>query len=119
MTLPGSGHPGASVAFFEPGSRSQVWCEDITMSDGLKLYAIPNHKNGYKALITAQYADVSVETPAYEHGVDNKKPEFLKLNPHGKVEPPPRCHDVPFLLVLGYYVVRSLQKQIICFSVLG
>ena len=65
------------------------------MSDGLKLYAIPNHKNGYKVLITAQYAGVSVETPPYEHGVDNKKPEFFKLNPHGKVEPPPVCQMIP------------------------
>ena len=87
-------HPGFSsavVSFVEPFSWSQLGCQDISMSDGLKLYAIPNHKNGYKALITAQYAGVSVETPPYEHRVDNKKPEFLKLNPHGKVEPPPVC----------------------------
>ena len=89
--------PGYSraVSFVEPFSWSQVWCDDITMSNGLKLYAIPNHKNGFKALITAQYAGVSVETPPYEHGVDNKKPEFFKLNPHGKVEPPPAWLMIP------------------------
>ena len=80
-----------TLSFVEPFSWSQAWWRDINMSDGLKLYAIPNHKNGFKALITAQYAGVSIETPPYEHGVDNKKPEFYKLNPHGKVEPPPVC----------------------------
>ena len=87
------------------------------MSDGLKLIAIPNHKNGFKALITAQYAGVSVETPAYEHGVDNKKPEFLKLNPHGKVEPPPRCHDVGASIAVVRCCSRSTAetKCLSCF----
>jgi len=93
------------VSFVEPFSWSQVGCQDITMSDGLKLYAIPNHKNGFKALITAQYAGVSVETPAYEHNVDNKKPEFLKLNPHGKVEPPPVCQVDSLNAIIDRWII--------------
>lgn len=44
------------------------------------------NKNAYKALIAAEYVGVKVNTtPTFEMGVTNKSPEFLKLNPYGKV----------------------------------
>lgn len=44
------------------------------------------NKNAYKTLIAAEYVGVKVETtPDFQMGVTNKTPEFLKLNPIGKV----------------------------------
>eukprot|EP00884_Botryococcus_braunii_P006615 jgi/Botrbrau1/15955/Bobra.0340s0003.1 len=51
----------------------------------LSLYTYPNNKNAYKALITAQYVGAEIDIPQFQMGVDNKKPDFLKLNPFGKV----------------------------------
>ncbi|KAM7478776.1 hypothetical protein LguiA_026989 [Lonicera macranthoides] len=52
----------------------------------LVLHAGKTNKNAYKALIAAEYAGVKVEiTPNFEMGVSNKTPEFLKMNPIGKV----------------------------------
>ena len=52
----------------------------------LKLYTYPGNKNAYKALIAAQYVSVDIEVPSdFQFGVTNKTPEFLKLNPNGKV----------------------------------
>lgn len=50
------------------------------------LHAGNNNKNAYKALIAAEYSEVKVElVPEFEMGVSNKTPEFLKMNPIGKV----------------------------------
>eukprot|EP00250_Pteridium_aquilinum_P007323 c17066_g1_i1 orf=219-1505(+) len=44
------------------------------------------NKNAIKALVAAEYAGVKVElTKDFQFGVSNKTPEFLKLNPFGKV----------------------------------
>ncbi|KAL6184392.1 hypothetical protein ACLB2K_045794 [Fragaria x ananassa] len=52
----------------------------------LVLHAASNNKNGYKALIAAEYCGVKVElVKDFQMGVSNKTPEFLKLNPIGKV----------------------------------
>lgn len=52
----------------------------------LTLYSNPGNKNTGKAKIAAQYAGVAIDVPAgFEFGKTNKTPEFLKLNPHGKV----------------------------------
>ncbi|KAM0977463.1 hypothetical protein ACFX13_020567 [Malus domestica] len=52
----------------------------------LVLHAGKTNKNGYKALITAEYTGVKVElAPNFDMGVSNKTPEYLKLNPIGKV----------------------------------
>ncbi|GLT85754.1 hypothetical protein SLE2022_039320 [Rubroshorea leprosula] len=52
----------------------------------LILYAGKTNKNAFKALIAAEYSGVDVK-PAenFEIGVSNKAPEFLKMNPIGKV----------------------------------
>lgn len=50
-----------------------------------KLHTYSNNPRAQKALIAAEYAQVSVEVPPFEMGKDNKTPEFLKLFPLGKV----------------------------------
>jgi elongation factor 1-gamma len=50
------------------------------------LYAGKTNKNAYKALIAAEYSGVDVKLAEnFEMGVTNKTPEFLKMNPIGKV----------------------------------
>lgn len=50
------------------------------------LHAGNTNKNGFKALIAAEYSGVSVElVKNFEMGVSNKTPDFLKMNPIGKV----------------------------------
>lgn len=52
----------------------------------LVLYAGNTNKNGFKALIAAEYSGVNIElVKNFEMGVSNKTPEFLKMNPIGKV----------------------------------
>ncbi|RHN65166.1 putative translation elongation factor EF1B, gamma chain, S-crystallin [Medicago truncatula] len=44
------------------------------------------NKNAYKARIAAEYASVQLQlTPNFEMGVSNKTPQFLDMNPLGKV----------------------------------
>lgn len=50
------------------------------------LHAAKTNKNTYKTLIAAEYSGVRVElAPDFEMGVSNKTPEFIKMNPIGKV----------------------------------
>ncbi|KAJ8769858.1 hypothetical protein K2173_008940 [Erythroxylum novogranatense] len=52
----------------------------------LVLHAGNTNKNAFKALIAAEYSGVQVElVKNFEMGVSNKTPEFLKMNPIGKV----------------------------------
>ncbi|KAK7328339.1 hypothetical protein VNO77_22443 [Canavalia gladiata] len=52
----------------------------------LILHATKTNKNGYKTLIAAEYSGVQVDlAPNFEMGVSNKTPQFLKMNPLGKV----------------------------------
>ncbi|KAE9446812.1 hypothetical protein C3L33_21275, partial [Rhododendron williamsianum] len=52
----------------------------------LVLYAGRSNKNAFKTLIAAEYSGVRVEMAQnFEMGVSNKTPEFLKMNPIGKV----------------------------------
>lgn len=44
------------------------------------------NKNAFKALIAAEYTGVQIEMAKnFVMGVSNKTPEFLKMNPIGKV----------------------------------
>jgi len=55
-------------------------------ADGLVLYTNSGNKNSYKALIAAEYANIKLDVPSdFQFGETNKTPEFLKLNPAGKV----------------------------------
>lgn len=50
------------------------------------LHTYKGNKGAYKALIAAEYAGVKIEeNPNFQMGVTNKTPEFLKMNPIGKV----------------------------------
>ncbi|CAJ1963782.1 unnamed protein product [Sphenostylis stenocarpa] len=52
----------------------------------LILHSPPNNKNAIKSLIAAEYAGVQLElAPNFEMLVSNRTPEFLKMNPIGKV----------------------------------
>lgn len=52
----------------------------------LVLHVGEGNKNGFKGLIAAEYAGVEVKLAEnFEMGVTNKSPEFLKMNPIGKV----------------------------------
>ena len=51
----------------------------------LKLHTYPGNKNANKALIVAEYSSIQIDVPRFEMGKSNKTPEFLKLNPFGKV----------------------------------
>ena len=50
------------------------------------LHAGRTNKNALKVLITAEYCAVDIElVKNFQMGVSNKTPEFLKMNPLGKV----------------------------------
>lgn len=50
------------------------------------LHAGNPNKNAWKALIAAEYCGVKVElVKDFQMGVSNKTPEFLEMNPMGKV----------------------------------
>jgi elongation factor 1-gamma len=52
----------------------------------LVLHSGSGNKNAFKALIAAEYVGVKVElVKNFEMGVSNKTPEFIKMNPLGKV----------------------------------
>ncbi|KAK9095912.1 hypothetical protein Sjap_021409 [Stephania japonica] len=52
----------------------------------LVLHAGSGNKNAAKALIAAEYVGVEIKlTPNFVMGVSNKTPEFLKMNPLGKI----------------------------------
>ncbi|KAJ3674818.1 hypothetical protein LUZ60_005434 [Juncus effusus] len=52
----------------------------------LVLHSGQGNKNAYKSLIAAEYCGVKVElVKEFQMGVSNKTPEFLKMNPLGKV----------------------------------
>ncbi|XP_031379853.1 elongation factor 1-gamma-like [Punica granatum] len=75
----------------------------------LVLHAGKTNKNVYKALIAAEYSGVKVElVPEFEMGVSNKTPEFIKMNPIGKV-PVLQTPDGPVFEsnAIARYVARS------------
>ncbi|XP_024356579.1 elongation factor 1-gamma 3 [Physcomitrium patens] len=52
---------------------------------GLKLYANPVNKNAYKALIAAEYVGVKIEFTEITDWSTTKSPQYLAMNPMGKV----------------------------------
>lgn len=59
-----------------------------------KLYTYPGNPNAVKAMVAAEFVGVTIDVPPFAFGVDNKTPEFLKMNPNGKVpvlETPEGC----------------------------
>ena len=51
----------------------------------LTLYTFPTNFRAFKALIAAQYADLTIDVPKFTMGVDNTTAEFQKMSPMGKV----------------------------------
>jgi glutathione S-transferase len=50
-----------------------------------KIYSSLPNANAFKALIAAEYVGEKIEQVNVQLGTENKTPEFLKLNPAGKV----------------------------------
>jgi hypothetical protein len=62
------------------------------------LHAPASNKNALKALVAAEYVGVKLElAPSFQMGVTNKSPEFLNLNPLGKV------HKLVFYSLVVYF----------------
>ena len=84
------------------------------MATKLVLHSTKENKNTYKARIAAQYAGVELDFPeGFRMGVQNKTPEFLKLNPNGKVQFYP--HPFSGMLITGEPFGRDVL--IWCFEV--
>ncbi|XVF68281.1 hypothetical protein PTKIN_Ptkin10aG0192400 [Pterospermum kingtungense] len=86
----------------------------------LVLYAGKTNKNGYKTLIAAEYSGVEVKlVENFEMGVSNKTPEFLKMNPIGKV-PVLETPDGPIFEsnAIARYVARLKAENPLCGSTL-
>nr|GMD18048.1 elongation factor 1-gamma 2-like [Ipomoea batatas] len=50
------------------------------------MHSSSTNKNAFKALIAAEYNGIKIElVKDFQMGVSNKTPEFLKMNPIGKV----------------------------------
>ena len=50
------------------------------------MHSVPGNKNVFKALIAAEYVGVDIKmVDNFQMGVSNKTPEFIKMNPLGKV----------------------------------
>ncbi|XP_022949688.1 elongation factor 1-gamma-like [Cucurbita moschata] len=84
----------------------------------LVLHAGKTNKNGFKALIVAQYNGVEVKlVPDFEMGVSNKTPEFVKMNPLGKV-PVLETPDGPIFEsnAIARYVARLKADTTLCGS---
>ncbi|CAK8564524.1 unnamed protein product [Lathyrus sativus] len=75
----------------------------------LILHTGQGNKNAYKALIAAEYASVQVQyAPNFEFGVSNKTPQFLAMNPLGKVPVLETPHGPVFESnSIARYVARS------------
>ncbi len=64
-----------------------------------------NNKNVFKALIAAEYVGVKIElTPSFQMGVTNTTPEFLKLNPLGKVQQTSFCSLLYIYIYIYIYM---------------
>jgi len=78
--------PAATVACILAAAKLDRVAAATMAQPKLKLYTYPGNKNAYKALIAAEYVGAKIDVPSdFQMGTDNKKPEFLKLNPNGKV----------------------------------
>uniref|UniRef100_A0A2P2MBI5 Elongation factor 1-gamma-like protein n=1 Tax=Rhizophora mucronata TaxID=61149 RepID=A0A2P2MBI5_RHIMU len=90
----------------------------------LLLHSVRTYKNAYKTLIVAEYSGVEVTlVENFEMGVSNKTPEFLKMNPIGKV-PVLETPDGPIFesnAIARYGKIRlsiSCSIQLLCMIVL-
>eukprot|EP00249_Psilotum_nudum_P011348 c23118_g1_i1 orf=445-1752(-) len=81
----------------------------------LVLHSTSSNKNGLKALIAAEYNGVKVDlAPNFVMGVSNKTPEYLRLNPIGKV-PVLETLDGPIFEsnAIAKYVARLKESSLL------
>ncbi|XP_058194490.1 elongation factor 1-gamma-like [Rhododendron vialii] len=81
----------------------------------LVLHAGSTNKNAFKALIAAEYTGVKVDlVKDFEMGVSNKTPEYLKMNPIGKV-PVLETPDGPIFEsnAIAHYVARLKDANLL------
>ncbi|KAL0351294.1 UNVERIFIED_CONTAM: Elongation factor 1-gamma 2 [Sesamum calycinum] len=77
----------------------------------LVLHSAPN-KNAYKALVAAEYSGVKVElVKNFEMGVSNKTPEFIKMNPIGKI-PVLETPDGRYLKAMRLHAMGHIEQWI-------
>ncbi|XVE94206.1 hypothetical protein REPUB_Repub01dG0261900 [Reevesia pubescens] len=82
----------------------------------LILHAGKTNKNAFKALIAGEYSGVEVKlVENFEMGVSNKTPEFLKMNPLGKV-PVLETPEGPLFEsnAIARYVARKKVDNTLC-----
>ncbi|PNX80415.1 elongation factor 1-gamma-like protein, partial [Trifolium pratense] len=89
-------------------------CQSNKPPMALTLHATKENKNAYKTLITAEYAGVQVQlVPDFQMGVSNKTPQFLKMNPIGKVPVLETPHGSVFESnAIARYVARSSENTL-------
>jgi len=71
---------------FGPASLEPLFEKISIMAPTYTLHSTKENKNTYKSLIAAKYAGASIDLASnFEFGKTNKTPEYLKMNPNGKV----------------------------------
>ena len=100
---------------------TELWEPAKSATMTLKLHTYPGNKNAFKALIAAQYIGVQIEVPPFNFGVDNKKPEFLKLNPNGKVGVSLGVHVQELLHALRHHdcIDKLFRLVMVCLKAIG
>lgn len=77
----------------------------------LKLYTSTGNKNGFKALIAAEFAGVHIDVLPFQWGETNKSPDFLRLTPIGKIPVLQTPHGSVFESnAIARYVARLSDK---------
>jgi len=73
-----------SLVFFE---KEKLTTESMTTVKKYTFYTYPNNNRVFKSLIAAKYGGIFDDFGEVhiQFGVDNKKEDFLKMNPFGKV----------------------------------
>ncbi|CAL5329819.1 unnamed protein product [Camellia sinensis] len=90
----------------------------MNLGEAQILHAGKTNKNAFKTLIAAEYSGVQVELAQnFEMGVSNKTPEFIKMNPIGKV-PVLETPDGPIFEsnAIARYVARLKSDNPLCGS---
>lgn len=77
------------------------------------MHAIKTHKSAFKTLIAAEYSGIDVKfADDFEMGVSNKTPEFLKMNPIGKVHAYIMTLMKEVLIYIYIYYFLNFEKKV-------
>ena len=84
---------------FQPGTEGHFYSDLLMLYVYIqKLYTYAGNKDGYKALVAAQYANVKIDIPPFRMGVDNKSDDFYKMSPRGQVRKPKKSFIIIALM---------------------